>query len=106
MFVDARDFNLGRNSKSLSLKNLGPWKITRSIDGKAYEVAVPPYMQEKGIFNVFYPWKLHLAPDNPYPGQVQELGPVYMIFDDDEEEAYEEWEVLEVVDCRNSRYGT
>lgn len=106
MFVDARDFNLGRNSKSLSLKNLGPWKITRSINGKAYEVAVPPYMQEKGISNVFHPWKLHLAPDNPYPRQVQELGPVYIIFDDDEEEAYAEWEVLEVVDCRNSRYGT
>lgn len=29
-----------------------------------------------------------------------------MIFDDDDDEAHEEWEVLEVVDCRESGHGT
>lgn len=67
VFVDARDFHLDRKSKSLSLKNLGPWEITRYIDGKAYEVAVPDTMKDRGVHPVFHPWKLHLAPDNPYP---------------------------------------
>lgn len=69
-------------------------------------MVVPDTIKDRGVYPVFHPWKLHLAPDNPYPGQVQEPGPAYIIFDDNDDEAHEEWEVLEVVDCRESGHGT
>lgn len=76
---------------------MGPYEIIRVVDNKAYEIALPEHMQNKGLFNVFHPWKLHLAPDNPYLGQVQEPGPAIMIWDDNDEAPHEEWEVLEIV---------
>lgn len=97
VFVDARHFNLNRETKSLGPKSMGPYEIIRVVDNKAYEIALLEHMQNKGLFNVFHPWKLHLAPDNPYPGQVQEPGPAIMIWDDDDEAPHEEWEVLEIV---------
>lgn len=51
--------------------------------------------------------KLRSALTNTFPGKVMPPGPSAIVIDEnDEEEADEEWEVLEVVDCRNTRrYG-
>ena len=101
VYVDARHF-AGRESKSLSMKNAGPWKIIRNIANKAYELDIPQHMKDAGLTPVFHPWKLHLAPSDPYPGQVLEPSPPIQVEDDD----HDEWEVLEVVDCRKTkRYG-
>jgi hypothetical protein len=99
VYVDARHFNLQRESQKLSPRALGPWPIVRCIDSKAYEVSLPEHMARAGVTPVFHPWKLLLAPENAYPGQIETPEPPYQIFDTDETEAHNEWEVDKIVDC-------
>jgi hypothetical protein len=105
VYVDARHFAGERPSKSLGSKNMGPWKITRVIDNKAYEVELPEDLKRANVTPIFHPWKLHLAPMNPFPGQNPDPQPA-VILTNNEEDPHEEWEVLDVVDCRQTRrYG-
>jgi hypothetical protein len=85
---------------------MGPWKITRVINNdKAYEVELPEDLKRANVTPIFHPWKLHLAPRNPFPGQCPDPQPL-VILTNDEEDEHEEWEVLDVVDCRETkRYG-
>lgn len=107
VYVDARHFAAERASKSLGYKNAGPWRIKRVIDNKAYELELPDYMVTAGVCSIFHPWKLHLAPRNPYPGQNPDPQPPIMITDPEDDEPHEEWDVLDIVDCRKTRrYGT
>ena len=106
VYVNARHFAAERPSKSLGYKNAGPWRITRIIDNKAYELELPDYMVAAGVCPIFHPWKLHLAPRNPYPGQNPDPQPPIMITGADDDEPHEEWDVLDIVDCRKTRrYG-
>ena len=106
VYVDARHFASKRSSKSLSMKNAGPWKILRNIANKAYELDIPQHMRDAGLTPVFHPWKLHLAPTDPFPGQILEPGPSVLVSSSDKNKAHEEWEVLEVVDSRKTKkYG-
>lgn len=105
VYVDAKDFVSGRQSKSLSSKNVGPWKIIHNINGKAYELDIPANLKEAGLTPIFHPWKLQLAPTDPFPGQIQSPQPPLMVKSPDEDVEHEEWELLEVVDCRNTRKG-
>ena len=86
-----------RPSRSLSFKNIGPWKIIRIIDNKAYELVIPDQLKNVGLTPIFHPWKLHLVPSNPFPGQVLPPGPPIAITEYDEEEAHE------IIDCRETR---
>jgi hypothetical protein len=43
----------------------------------------------------------NIAPNNPYPGQRQE--PFLIDDGDDDDGPHEEWQVLEVVDCRKTK---
>ena len=74
VYVDAKYF-AGQESKSLSMKNAGPWKVIWNIGNKAYELDIPQQMKDAGLTPIFHPWKLHLAPSNPFPGQILELRP-------------------------------
>lgn len=103
VYVDARHFAAERPSISLGYKNAGPWPITRIIDNKAYELKLPQQMINDGVTPVFHPWKLHLAPNNPYPGQRREPQPPVMITVDGETEPHPEWQVDCIVDCRETR---
>ena len=108
VYVNAKHFAAQRPSVSLGYKNAGPWPIIRIIDNKAYELRLPDHMLNDGVHPVFHPWKLHLAPNNPYPGQVQEPQPAIIVTGDEdgEDEPHEEWQVAEIVDCRETRkYG-
>ena len=88
VYVDARHFTSERESKLLSSKNAGPWKIIRNIANKAYKLDLPQQMKDAGLTPVFHPWKLHLAPSNAFPGQILEPGPAILI--DSNNEAHEE----------------
>ncbi|KAL4982469.1 hypothetical protein BDW68DRAFT_192115 [Aspergillus falconensis] len=44
-------------------------------------------MVQAGVTPVFHPWKLHLAPFDAYPGQIESPEPPYQIFDPGETEA-------------------
>jgi hypothetical protein len=53
--------------------------IKRVIDNKVYEVELPDYLEKSGLTPISHPWKLHLAPSDPYPGQELELqGPILL----------------------------
>ena len=99
MYVDVRHFASERDKKSLDLKNAGPWKIVRNIDNKAYELDIPKTLKDAGLTPIFHPWKLHLAPNSPFPGQILLPSSPIDVSAENDEEAHEEWEVLEVVDC-------
>ena len=103
VYVDARHFNASkRKNKLLSLKNAGLWKIICNIANKTYKLDIPQQMKEAGLTPVFHLWKLHLAPSDPFPGQILEPGSPIMVGDDD----HDKWKVLEVVDCQKTkRYG-
>ena len=103
VYVNAKHFASERPSRSLGFKNFGPWKIVRIIDNKAYELDIPQNLKNVGLTPIFHPWKLHLAPSNPFPGQVLPPGPPVLITENDEEATHEEWEILEIVDCRETR---
>jgi len=106
VYVDARHFAAERPSRSLGQKYAGPWPIKRVIDNKAYEVELPDYLEKSGLTPIFHPWKLHLAPSDPYPGQeLEPQGPI-LITENPDNSDESEWEVLEVVDCRKTkRFG-
>ena len=94
VYVDARHFAGERPSKSLGSKNMGPWKITRVINDKAYEVELPEDLKRANVTPIFHPWKLHLAPRNPFPGQYPDPQPP-VILTNDEEDEHEEWWIAE-----------
>ena len=107
VYVNTKDFSVDKQSHSLSSKNAGPWKIIRNIDNKAYELEIYEHLKRVGLTPIFHPWKLHLAPTNPFPGQLIEPGPPILIQEDAESSPHEEYEVLEIVDCRETKkYGT
>ena len=68
VYVDVRHFASEKSKKSLDLKNAGPWKISRIINNKAYKLEISQHMRDAGLTPIFHPWKLHLAPNNPFSG--------------------------------------
>ena len=75
VYVDTKYFASKRDSKLLSMKNVGPWKIVRNINNKAYKLDIPQQMKDAGLTSIFHLWKLHLAPSNAFLGQIFKLGP-------------------------------
>ena len=90
VYVNAKHLASERPSRSLSFKNVGLWKIIRIIDNKAYELEIPDQLKNVGLTPIFHPWKLYLAPSNPFPGQVLPPEPPIAITENNEEEAHEE----------------
>ena len=68
VYVDARHFASKKSNKSLSMKNVRPWKILWNITNKAYKLEIPQQMKKAGFTPVFYLLKMHLAPTNLFPG--------------------------------------
>ena len=102
MYVDARHFASERDKKSLDLKNARPWKIIWNIDNKAYKLAIPQNLKERGLIPIFHLWKLHRTPNNPFPEQILQSGlPIEISAKNDK--THEKWEVLEVVNYRQSK---
>jgi transposase InsO family protein len=107
VYVNAKHFAAERPSRSLGMKNAGPWEIIRVINNKAYEVKLPEHLERAGLTPIFHPSKLHLAPTNPYPGQYQDPQPPILITTGDaDDDGHEEWEIDEILDCRaTKRFG-
>ena len=55
VYVDARHFASEQDSKSLSMKNAGPWKIICNINNKAYELDILRQMKDAGLTPIFHP---------------------------------------------------
>jgi hypothetical protein len=86
------------------MKNAGPWEIIQVINNKAYEVKLPEHLERAGLTPIFHPSKLHLAPTDPYPGQYQDPQPPILITTGDaDDEGHEEWEIDDILDCRDTK---
>lgn len=83
VYINAKEFAPERPSRSLGLKNVRPWEIIRTIENKAYELAIPQQLKDAGLTPISNPWKLHLAPNNPFPGQVLPPNPPILIVGDE-----------------------
>ena len=68
---------LGRlkDKKLLNLKNAGLWKIVENIDNKTFKLDILQTLKDTGLITIFYPWKIHFAPNNPFPEQILPPGP-------------------------------
>ena len=77
--MDTKHFASKQNSKSLNMKNTEPWKIVRAIDNKAYKLEISQQMKDAGLTSIFHQWKLHLASNSLFPGQILELGLLIII---------------------------
>ena len=105
VYVDARYFASKHDSKLLSTKNAGLWKIVKNINNKAYKLDIPQQMKNAELTCIFHLWKLHLAPNSLFPGQILKFG-LPIIFSSSNSETHNKWKVLEVVDLRQTkRYG-
>ncbi len=60
-------------------------------------------MKAAGLTSIFHRWKLHPASSDLISGQVVESDPPLAIWDTEEETPHEEYELLEVADCRQIR---
>ena len=54
VYVDARHFASERDSKSLSMKYAGPWKIVHNINNKAYKLDIPQQMKDARLTPIFH----------------------------------------------------
>ena len=54
VYVDARDFASEQDSKLLSMKNAGQWKIVCNIRNKAYELDIPQQMRDAELTPIFH----------------------------------------------------
>ena len=91
MYIDTRHFASERDKKLLNLKKSGPWKIIQNIDNKAYKLEILQTLKDAGLTLIFHLWKLHLAPNNPFPGQILLSGPLIEISaENDDDKAYKE----------------
>jgi hypothetical protein len=93
VMLDARNVRTRQHSKGLSPKNLGPFKVLESFQGKAYKLDFSEHEDLRQIYPVFHPWLLHPYDDQPLPGQRQEpQGPVDV---DEEGDLYEVEDILD-----------
>ena len=108
VYVVARHFAFERDKKLPNLKNAGLWKIVQNIDNKAYELAISETLKAAGLTSIFHVWKLYLAPNSLFPGQILPSGlPIKINAEDNKNfEVHEKWEVLKVIDCHQiKQYG-
>ena len=88
--MDAIYFALEKSKKLLDFKNARPWKISRIINNKAYKLEIPQHMKDAGFTPIFHLWKLHLASNNPFPGQVLPPEPLISIQNNNDNNAHNE----------------
>jgi hypothetical protein len=100
MYVNVKDFFSKRLSRSLIFKNVESWKIIRVIDNKTYEVKVSEHLKAAELTSIFHSWKLHLASNNSFFDQIESSESSVMIFDLQNKESHEEYELLDIVNCR------
>ena len=103
VYVDAHYFAAEKSSKSLEFKNTNSWKIIQVIDNKIYKLKFSEYLKKISFISIFHLWKLHLTSSNLYSEQIQESQLSILITESNEEESHEEWNVLKIMNCKETK---
>jgi len=82
-----------RPSRKLENKHHRPYRISCLVGTHAYELDIPDTVRKHRVFLISL---LHLAADDPMPGQIL-LPPLPVVVDGEEE-----WEVEEILDSRRA----
>jgi hypothetical protein len=93
VWLSAKYIQTVRPSKKLDYKELGPFKVTKVINRKAYRLELPYSMKVHNVFHV----SLFDRYVGPVPGQPSSDPPPAITA---ENPAHEEWEVERVLDIR------
>jgi hypothetical protein len=102
MYVNVKHFSSKRSNRFLTIKNVRLWKTVRVINNKAYKLKLSKHLKATKLISIFHSWKLHLASANSFADQVASLESSIMITDLQDEKSHEEYEVLNIVDCRQT----
>ena len=92
--IDGRFWHTERPSRKLENKHHGPYRVIQAIGTHAYELDLPDTVRKHRVFPVSL---LHLAANDPFPGQIHGPPPPVIVNDE------EEWEVEEILDSRRIR---
>ena len=84
VYVDAKHFASEQDKKSLNLKNAGPWEIVQNINNKICKLKIPQTLKDAGFTPIFHLWKMHVALDNAFLGQILPPGPPIKISTEDD----------------------
>jgi hypothetical protein len=101
IYVNVKDFSFERSSKSLTFKNVESWKIIKVIDNKAYEFKLFDHLKAVELISIFHSWNLHWASNDSFSDQVSASESSILIIDNQIKEIHEEYEILEIVNCRH-----
>ena len=101
IYVNTKNFSIEKQSQSLNSKNVDSWKIIRCIDNKTYELNISEHLKQTGLTIIFHSWKFHLAFFNSFSEQVIQPSSSLLIQGDFETTSHEEYEMLEIIDCRD-----
>ncbi len=102
VWLNLKNITTQRPSKKLDDK----WarcEVIRRIGNNAYELQLPKGMER--LHNVFHTSLLRLDPNDPLPRQQNSEQPPVIMSDESSGEAYEEWEVEEILDSKMMAYG-
>ena len=89
VWIDGRFWRTERPSRKLENKHHGPYRVIQAIGTRAYELDLPGTIRKHRVFPVSL---LHLAADDPLPGQIPVPPPPVVVNEK------EEWEVEEILD--------
>lgn len=90
--------NLGRPSKKLDFRRIGPYPVIEKLSRLAYRLELPQSM--KKTYNVFHVSKLEKHEEDNLHGRKHPQPPPDLIADSDDEDVHEEFEVNEILDSR------
>ena len=73
------------------------------MNNKVYKLEIPQYIKNAGLIPIFYLWKLHLAPNNLFPGQILLPKPLTLI-QDDNDNMHNKKEILNIINyCKTKK---
>jgi hypothetical protein len=103
VYVNSKNFAIDRQNRSLSSKNVDSWKIIRNIDNKVYELDISEHLKLTELTSIFHSWKLHLASSNSFSDQIVKSDLSILIIDSEGTDSHEKYELLKIVNCRETR---
>ena len=59
-------------------------------------------MKDAGLTAIFHPWKLHLAPNDAFLGQIFKPS-LPILIESGDDKIHDKWKILEVVDLRQTK---